>query len=284
MDRRLKSFMEYLKKVSGVGFSTAGGLWTVMQFCEFYFPNNSFLTAIYNEALYIFVPSISIAVIYGLYLLKYRCFIRYVISDKQIVIKPGNILSKRKGAIIVGINNQLITDPDKIGRKSLHREIVRRYGKEKIAEEFKKERKFREKQEEHNRKCFFSREINGKQFVFLMMSRIQKPEVAATSKDEIVSALDHFFNSHTDIRIDSNRLYCPLLGTGEGGINASNDEMANLIVREYVRFLKHNDEEVNRIKDFQVIVYWKDIFRVNFKEIRRKVDCLVENCYECSEL
>lgn len=284
MDKRIKSIIEFLKKVLGAGLSTTGALWTATEFCEAYFPGNSLLMQLCGNAFYIFIPSMGVAVVYGIYLLKDMYYIRYAISDKQIIISPGDILRKKKGAIVIGINNQLITDPDQIGRKSLHREIVRRYGEEKITEEFEKEKELRQMRGQSKQNDFFTRELAGKQFIFLMMSRIQKPEVAATSKDEIQKAFYNLLSSHTDIRIDSNRLYCPLLGTGEGGVNASADEIAALIVWEFMKFLKENHGDMNRIKDFRVVVYWKDIFRVDWKEVRRKIDCLIENCQECSGL
>lgn len=284
MDKRLQSIIDFGKKVLGAGFSTTGALWTATQFLEAYFPDNPLLMEICGEVLYIIIPSICVAVVYGIFLLKDRYYIRRSISDKQIIISPGNILRKRKGAILVGVNNELITDPALIGRKSIHREIVRRYGEEKIAEEFRREKELWQRREALREHCFFTRELEGKQFIFLIMSRIQKPEVPATSKAEIQNALHNFLASHTDIRIDSNRLYCPLLGTGASDINASADEMVDLIAREFVKFIKQNQGDTNRIRDFRIVVYWRDLFRVDWQEIRRKVDCLMENCQGCPGL
>lgn len=284
MDKRFQNFIDFWKKVLGAGLSTTGALWTATQFCEAYFPDNPLLMEICGEVSYIIIPSVCIAVIYGVFLLKDRYYISCSISDKQIIISPGNILRKKNGAILVGVNNELITNPALIGRKSIHREIVRRYGEARISEEFRREKELRQRQGELRQHDFFTMELDGKQFIFLIMSRIQMPEVPATSKAEIQKALNDFLNSHTDIRIDSNRLYCPLLGTGASDVNALADEMVDLIVREFVKFLKQNHGDMNRIKDFRIVVYWKDFFRVDWKEIRRKVDCLMENCQECPKL
>lgn len=116
-------------------------------------------------------------------------FEKFQIGDKTIHIRIGNILKKTGGNIMIGVNEQLITDPAVIGPSSIHRQLLDMYPGQKSHVEaiFQKQGKKGQKNSAEN--SFFQGKVGGKPIIFLPMSDINEQRVVTTKAKKSVGNL-----------------------------------------------------------------------------------------------
>ncbi len=59
------------------------------------------------------------------------------IGETKITIKSGNIIRKKDGSIVVGINNQMKTYQKDLAENSIHWQLVKKYGENDFKELFR---------------------------------------------------------------------------------------------------------------------------------------------------
>lgn len=78
-------------------------------------------------------------------------------------------------------------------------------------------------------------------------------------------------------------MYFPVLGTEAGGLRPSKQDVIKLIIDSYLNFQKNSKEEsISKIKIMKVVVYWKDIFEINWIELKQWLENQKNYCSNCS--
>lgn len=265
------------KNIVVAGFGTIGAMWTLMEIMKNYFPNSYTVTNNKDNILILVIPALFSMVCKFIYILKFELRIKSKIKDFKIVVKFGNILNCKDGVIIVGVNNQLSTEKDKIAKGSIHRQMVDKYGQDKMLQIF-----IEGKQKNENNMKYFQKEISGKDFVFLPMSDIDDSGAVSTKTSTVKIALDNLFVNQKNLIVPNNNILIPIIGTGAGGLQPSKQDVIKIIIDSFLSFQKRSDEEVSsKIKTMNVVVYWKDIFEIDWVELSKWLDSQKGYCWDC---
>lgn len=238
-------------------FSAIGVFWTGMEIWEHYFPDSAEPV---RGNVWIMI-GIALVTAFITFIKKVKPRVVYTIYGKEIVVKPGNIILEKDGAIVVGVNNQMETRMECLAENSIHQQLVRKYGQREFDQIFSQVSAADEKLP------FFGGAIGKKRFVFLRMSDVEEG-VASTTKQQLGQALELLFANQIKIDILNHKAYFPVLGTGGGGIGLSKQEMIKFEIEAFLDFQRHkNDKSIDRIQRMTIIVYWKDANQIDWKEL-----------------
>lgn len=271
----IKIFQE-VYEISKISFSTMGVIWTVVNILEFYFPKHLLVIKYKDDIRILLFPALITTVISLFNLIKSRYVIKYKIDDIRIIIMVHDIFRIRNGVNVIGINNQLCTQVDKIGENSIHSKMIDKYGKEVMRDVFVKG-----KEKIRNGKKYFQDKIKNKDFLFLPMSNVDDG-AASTTITIVNDALKNIFENQEYLRLPNGKINIPIIGTGAAGINLSKEDVIKLIIENYLDFKNKSGEEDNsKIKVLNIIVYWKDILNIDWLELNRWMKNQVDYCQKC---
>lgn len=210
--------------------------------------------------------------------------------DIEIRVRVGNILRKRKGTIVVGINKALSTNPDKIGKGSIHEQLLIKYPDNELINAFaEEERKLIEEGKNASMGYFFKWSKGKQDFLFLVMSDLEHSQAPSTQREDIQLALQLLFNNQKKLPILNGHLYLPLLGTGASAVRMPRTSVMELIINEYIVARARSDNQnPNRIKTLEIVIFWKDLFRGNvlsdWGTFRENVMSMVRACDSCPQI
>lgn len=161
-------------------FATISGIiWSAIQLIDYFFSQNSAIQEYTGNIKIIWVPALVFAAGRLAYVLKKDFFPTYKYKDKKIEIRVGNILKCKKGTIVVGVNHQLKTLAKDIGESSIHKQLIDKYGEEKINVIFETHKNGPNRQQ-----TFFQGEVDILDIIFIKMSDwIGEQRVVTSTKD-----------------------------------------------------------------------------------------------------
>lgn len=263
-------------------FSMIGTVWSIMEIFTGIFPELSFLSELAaNKWSYIVPAAVSGFFRMG-YLLINEVFTVHKFSDWSISVKPGNILKKANGNIIIGVNSDLKTTEDVIAPSSIHMQLLKEKPEnaETLKNIFESHR-----QSSSSDRLFFQGEVNGKGIIFLVMSDLIDAKIACTTVKQVEGALQELFEHQNALHIIDGTVYCPLLGTGQAGVSLTLQEAVLLIVKNY---LKHcgclSEDDTDKIKRLNIIVNVKQIFKIDWIALNEEIGLMIKQCKACKGL
>lgn len=273
--------LKRLKSILTAGMSVIGGLWSVITIAEVYYPDYWLVKLCGSNIFCLIIPAAVVMVLSLIGQIVKIFFLGIKYDNVRVGIRVGNILNKSDGVIVVGVNNQFITDENKIGKTSIHNQVVKQYGQDKIAEIFNKNNKA-----EVRERLFFQERIDDKEFLFLLMSDLDDNGVASTTQEQIGRALDSLFNNQSRLRLPHPQkcIYLPVLGTGETGrFRVDNKDIIFIISKFLQNEKREADVGQRKICKLYVVVYWKDIVKVNWDSLHGWLKLMQTYCIECNK-
>ena len=229
-----------LYKVLACSCSIIGAIWTAKEISTGLFPGISILNAVFGDIRTFIYPAVLGGIARMLYLLHCEIFPTYKFDDKIIRVRIGNILKKKKGNIIIGSNEQLKTSAEEIGSQSIHKQLLEK----KAGNQAEIEKIFAKyKNSAHSKSGFFQGEVGGKAIIFLVMSTLDQPQIATTTKRKMSQSIRELFSRQSELQIQNSTVFCPLLGTGEAGINLSKDEVITMIIGMFIDSCRQRTHE-----------------------------------------
>lgn len=272
-----KLFISKVKDLAIAGFTGIGLMWTFIEIMEKYFANLPIVKENKDNLLVLLIPALFLVLYRLVYILLIESKVKCEIRDLKIIVRVGDILKCKRGVIVIGVNNQLNTDEDKIAKNSLHSKMIGKYGQDKMKEVFSKGKK-----KVNNDIRYFQDEINGKSYLFLAMSDINDFGAVSTKGSTVRIALDSLFFNQENLIALNNNIFIPLIGTGAGGLQPSKQEVIKMIIESFLIFQKDSDEEVSsKIKSINIVVYWKDVFQIDWIELRQWLKNQKTYCLNC---
>lgn len=254
-----------------------GTLWAVIEIMQGFLPEWSVTCFLSSHIAVLILPGMVGGVVQGVYAFVNQRYLTYKRKDKIIKIRRGDILNKRKGTIVIGVNRQLVTDPDKIARDSIHWQLISRCGKRVLEDIFEKQRNGG-----CGDRCFFTGQAGGLDIVFLMMSDLGENGTVRTSLDMMTEALEDFFNHQENLQIKKGKVYLPLLGLGRTGAPLECNEAVKLIIRKYLQFQKQlNGDSVDKIRELELVIYKDNVRSVDWGKLKEDLDLYFFRCCEC---
>lgn len=252
------------------GFSAVGACWTFFEITDHYIPKvGQLLKGNIGIMIFVFAVSASATFLRGVWV-SVTC----TIGETKITIKPGNIIRKKDGSIVVGINNQRKTGLKELAENSIHWQLVKKYGENKFKELFRKANVIQ--------KVLFKETIDNKHFIFLCMSDVENG-IARTTKQQLEGALKILFENQDQFDVFNKRIYFPILGTGGGGIGLSKQDTIKLEISLFLDHLrKKTAESIERIDELNIIVYWKDINQIDWEELETWLEMYKSYCMDCA--
>lgn len=282
----LKLFFQYIKNV----MSAIGAAWSALDIMENFLLQLEDVQLKKDIILFVAGCAAVLCLIHYIYLLLFfTCDLG--IADTSIKIRYGNILKKKNGTVVIGINQELKTDKNEIGRNSIHYQIVDANLVPNIKELFKKEKNRLEKNENGNQIApmgtSFSWNGDNKHYLFLVMSRLLRDQTPQATREDIQTAIKTLFNQQETLDIEKGNLYIPLVGTGEAGVRISRNESIKMIVSEYIASHAREDQKnPNHIKVLEIVIYWRDILKygvlTDFIHTQNEIRKMIELCGQCN--
>lgn len=269
-----------LKSSAAFAFAAIGTAWTALEIIGIVPFSESFLNWIKESSFAILVIVGIVCGIGKLICSVYRVFFHtYHSEDKTIRIRVGDILERRGGNIIVGVNEQLITAPAEIGPSSIHRQLTRTGGPRSDAEQIFREQRMKPAGE---RERFFQGDVEDKHIIFLPMSSLEGKQVVTTTLKMVSEKLADLFCNQGRLQVVNQTVFCPLLGTGEAGMHLSKEDTIKMIVRIFLQSCgKMTDDSVDKIKHLEIIVHSKDFREIDWTRLNQELDFMIRNCGSC---
>lgn len=279
----MRKIINFIKKYGSISMSMMGLVWSLLEIFRYFFPD---LISISVERKIMFFAAIigPIAnMLYGfLELLFFRCKIS---EDAEIKISIGNILNKRSGTVIIGINDKLVTDVEKIGEKSIHHQLMMKQKTKKLEDKFK-EIQCKNNKQRVSMGYHFSWTDKRHNYLFLVMSELQFDKAPMTNKETLIKSMRELFSAQNSLSIRNKKIFVPVIGTGAADVRLTHADVVRLIAREYIFSQAHCiGNNPNRIQNLNIVVYWRDLlFGKMFKEWRsvcediRKMVVLCGSC------
>lgn len=260
-----------------------GAIWVIIEIVGSFFPD---VEKMQTNGWLIMGGAVCITVIIMIKYMKDYFWhkIRIPNTDARICVKIGNITKGTKGSRVIGINNKLETRRDFIAKNSLHDKVLKEHGEEVIQEKFDEAKQKLSKVPGKREYAFgeaFSCEVHKKHYIFLVMSEMHNDTHPTVGKDQLIETINHFFHNQSNIEINQNILYFPVIGTGAGGNNMSQKEVICEIVRQFVLFKKAGNE-ISRIRDLNIVVWWRNLYSIDWDNIVKEVDAIVAACGDCN--
>lgn len=272
------------KSVLATAFAAIGGVWSALEIIQVCPLSQEVLNKINGWAFTILIIAGIVGFLSRIIYLICQIFTpRFNIGETgetSIRIHIGNILNQTKGTVIIGINKEYITDPDTIAASSIHKQLLDRYPsrRETIAEVFRKHKESRE--HDPAKPAFFEERVGRNHVIFLPMSTLSAPHVAYTSLETVREALHGLFSAQKDFSVSEETVFCPLLGTGEAGMNLSREDTVRMIVRTFIICCNKSDLN-NKIKHLTITIHPKDCWKINWITLNRDLAVIVDNCGKC---
>lgn len=273
--------LKRLKSILMAGMSVIGSLWSIITIVEVYYPEYWLVKLCRSNIFCLVIPAVTAMVLTLIIQIVKVFFLEIKYDNVKVGIKVGNILKQSDGIIVIGVNNQFITDENKIGKNSIHNQLIKKYGQDKIAEIFSKNNK-----KEIKERLFFQERMDDKEFLFLLMSDLNGNGVACATEEQIGRALESLFSNQSQLRVPHPQkcIYLPVLGTGETGrFRVDNKDIIFLISKFLQNEKREADVGQRRICKLYIVVYWKDIVKVNWDSLHGWLKLMQTYCIECNK-
>ena len=217
-------------------------------------------------------------------ILFFRCKIS---EDAEMKISIGNILNKRNGTVLIGINDKLETEVGKIGERSIHHQLMLKQKNRNLEEKFK-EIQCLNKNQRVSMGYHFSWNNKYQNFLFLVMSELQFDKAPVTNKETIVKSLKCLFSKQSALSIKNKKIFVPVIGTGAADIRLTHADVVRLIAKEYIFSQTHCvGNNPNRIQTVEIVVYWRDLLSGKmlreWKKVCEDIRIMVQLCSECEQ-
>ena len=198
-------------------------------------------------------------------------------SSKSISLRFGNLLRCRNGTILVGINNTLTYDEDKIGRDSIHNQLIQKYGIDWMRQVFEAEKEKAGLTVYPPGYAFSARAEDGREYLFVVMSELKAAGVPKTAPGEVRKVAQVLFSSD-EFRCRNKRLYSPILGTGSAALLCAQRDVAEQIAFEFVCAAAQNSAAVHEL----VLVFrWRNLPRIQLTALKQSIAQIAERCRSC---
>ena len=281
--------LKELWKAVTFGLSWVGVMLTAKSWYETFYSGGHFLDWIsFHTAIAVFSAFCAGRFLYAAVSLYCR---KHKVSNttKSICVKPCDLAKQKDGSILVGVNNELTCDTERISHSSLHYQILLKYRAE-HGEDWMKER-FQKEFEAHAvsagpglpRRVPYGYsfemkspdrvgENEGQSFVFLVSSQLNQPEAASAPTQSLKEAIDRFFSEPHPYTCRMNRLYMPLLGTGAA---ANTIDKQRLI--DYMAFQFTN--KPNNIHELVISFRWRTLRKdLTLTTVHEHLQSITEKC------
>ena len=278
----MRTFLHFLKKQLIISMSSIGTMWTLLEICE------SLYAGSISDSVQKCLLLLS-AVFWPLLLLIYEnCFFSCPVGHScTLRIRLGSILRKKRGAILVNINNELLEHGVQFKSESLHGRLLHGKDRRHIFFSIVSEReKFQALKTAPPIGHHFDVFTSKQHFLFLVASRLNRFRVPETTPGDLLTALHTLFSEQSSLHIGSRTLYTPVIGTTSCGINISYDEAIESIAREYIICCEDKDpNSPNRIQTLEIVIPWKDRIRIrNWSETCSNIRTMTQLCGSCLQL
>ncbi len=251
------------------GFSAVGACWAFLEIFDYYYPE---IVGPIKDNIWVMIFAFAV-IAFATFLHCIWVKVVCTIGNTKIVIKPGNIIRKKDGCIVVGINSQKETHEENLAENSIHRQLVKKYGEDVFLDLFANAVFIQE--------VFFKGQIRNKHFIFLCMSDVDNG-IACTTKQKLQCALKTLFNNQTMFDVFKRKIYFPVLGTGGSGIGLSKQDTIKLIKNAFLDCqCKKADERIERIDVLNIIVHWRDINQIDWAELNTWLQMRKNYCMDC---
>lgn len=248
-----------------------GGLWTAMEILVAVFSQNPVIENLHNNIiLYTILPLLFVMV-----LLIHEFRLKENFGAKSIKIHYGDILKCKNGSIVLGINNQGISESRSINKDSIHWQLIEKYGEKKVS---------RAIQNSSNDIIMFKPEQDEKEFLMIKMSDINEYGVAEANKVQVREAIHKLFWNQQGYDVINNTLYVPLLGTGAAGVITSKLEMIETIIKEFICFQKDKNAQRDVIMCLTIVIRWRDLVAVNPDKVAEILKQYIRYCTQCDKI
>jgi hypothetical protein len=279
----------FLRLCFSAFFSILGGCWLIIEIVNTIFPNK---VPIVGNPHFLLVPSLILSIIY---IVPVTFCITYRVDghDKIIKIRLGNILRKKNGTIVIGTNDGLSTDLELVGSGSLQAQVTKLIGQEAIADQFSEAKKNSAISEDGKYPyglCFEGRAVRDKKvrfwtpsqkpysFLYIIMSSLTAGQNANTTKEQLTQAIKQMFVETRKLKLKDATIYCPLLGTGTANVDLPKQEVAKILISQYIA---HCSENGCNIKSFIICINWRDLQHIKLNDLRRTCEQMVVTCSNC---
>lgn len=259
-------------------WSVMGFIWTVLEMADQIFVTSTTVDAMRQNAYVLIVPAFFAGLVRLIIQIHKEFFMHYCIGEKRINVCFGDILKKKDGDIIVGVNKDLKTDINEVAKGSIHYQLLEKDSSDevkKIFENFKKINKG-----EH----FFQGSVGGRNYIFLIMSSLNSNGIANTSKKYVEESIRELFYHQERIIADNNMIWIPLIGTGAAGNNFSKGDTLVEIVKIYLKFCADKRaDKCDKIHSLNIVVSRKDAKFINWTSVQAKLELLINECSTCED-
>ena len=279
---RLSFVWKICKQIFIFAFTIIGTIWSAMEIITGIFADWQLGWDLATNVWVYVVPAIGGGAFRLIYLLKNEVFPSHKFDDKLITVRAGNILKKKKGNIIVGINKSMETSEDLIASGSIHMQLLKENENNAVEMEqiFERHRQGNDPDE-----LFFQGEVNGKDIIFLVMSDLSGAQTAATSKSQVEEGLQELFSHQHVVHITNGTVYCPVLGTGQAGLSLTMHDTVILIVKNFLNYCRcRGVEDADKIKRLKIIVYTKQMLCIDWIALNKEIGFMIERCKLCEGL
>ena len=277
MDALIGSLTKKLFAILVKCFSLVGAVFSTGEMLQKIAPNSPLAFSLsFTGAVIVF--GVSLAFFVGLEL--YRLFFQRIPipnTAKYVSVRFGNLLRRKNGTLLVGINNTLTYDEAQIGKDSIHSQLIRKYGIKWMRNVFEAEKKKTGLKVYPAGYAFSAEAPDRRAYLFVVMSELKNPQVPTTELEQVRKVVQGLFASD-DFRCRNNRLYSPILGTGSAGLQNSQKDVAEQIAFEFVCADAAHSAAVHEL----VLVFrWRNLSKVDLAALRRSIQQIAERCRVC---
>ena len=276
MDALIGGFFKKLFQIAAKSFSMVGAVFSAGELLQ---KLNSPLGFSLSRAGALIVFFLSMGFFFCLEL--YRLFFQRIPvpeSSKSISLRFGNLLRCRNGTILVGINNTLTYDEDKIGRDSIHNQLIQKYGIDWMRQVFEAEKEKAGLTVYPPGYAFSARAEDGREYLFVVMSELKAAGVPKTAPGEVRKVAQVLFSSD-EFRCRNKRLYSPILGTGSAALLCAQKDVAEQIAFEFVCAAAEHSAAVHEL----VLVFrWRSLPRIQLSALKHSIAQIAARCRGCA--
>ena len=275
MDALIGRFFKKLFQLAAKSFSLVGAVFSAGELLQKMKSPLGFSLSRTGAGIVFFV---SLACFFALEL--YRLFFQRISvpgTSRSVSLRFGNLLRCRNGTVLVGINNTLTYDEDKIGRDSLHNQLIQKYGINWMRQVFEAEKQRAGLTVYPPGYAFSAQAKDGRMYLFVVMSELKAAGVPRTAPEEVRKVAQVLFSSD-EFRCRNKRLYSPILGTGSAALLCAQRDVAEQIAFEFVCAAAQNSAAVHEL----VLVFrWRSLPRIQLTALKQSIAQIAERCRSC---
>ena len=215
--------------------------------------------------------------------LPYFLPIKFQSSEKKCrILFRRDILSCSGGAILVPVNDALSCDESQIAKHGLHRQLLQRYNQRDWIENAFQEARNHARPKKNGLYpmgyAFSARTPDNKQIIFFVMHHLKSQASPTSEPKQSDDALYKLFSEQELPPLDGNRLYAPIVGTGETRLPVSKQEMAGQIAKALARA---NTANVLSVRELYIVFRPKRFLEVNMRQLRNTIKDYAKYCPSC---